>query len=305
VSAPTSTPVAVVVPNLNGAGLVGRCVRAALAAGAAEVVVVDDGSDDDSPDEARAAGARVFSSRGKGFAAAVNDGVAGVQTTCVLVLNSDCFVDPGAVEALAEAIDANERIAICGANLREADGSPSRSYGRNVTLETAIRSSFGLRTPPPPELPRTGTHAVPFVPLACAIVRREAWEELGGLDERYAFYFEDYDFCWRVSRAGWIVAVSLEATALHFGGGSSSRRDPQRWFRQYNESRARYLRKRYPRGWLAFVAAWVPVAAARAVAWRIRGGETGRAWAASYVQSIVGMKRTRVNRRLQPRRRGG
>ena len=49
--------VAVVVPNLNGTGIVGRCVAAAVTGGAADVVVVDDGSSDESPAEAVAAGA--------------------------------------------------------------------------------------------------------------------------------------------------------------------------------------------------------------------------------------------------------
>lgn len=262
-------------------------MRSARTAGATEVVVVDDGSEDGSPDEARAAGAEVVTSPGRGFAAAVNYGVARVQTPYALVLNSDCFLDGRALTELTAAVDADRRIVICGATLREQDGSPSRSYGQIVTLRTAIASTLGLPTPSPPELPRSGTHAVPFVPLTCALARREDWEKLGGLDERYAFYFEDYDLCWRVAQVGGMVAVSRDATALHVGGGSSSRPEPQRWFRQYNESRMRYLRKRYPRAWLAFAAVWVPSALGRAAIWRARGGERGRAWARSYLLSVV------------------
>ena len=39
------------------------------------------------------------------------------------------------------------------------------------------------------------------MPLACALVRRSAYDAVGGLDERYVFYFEDYDLCWRLAAA--------------------------------------------------------------------------------------------------------
>jgi GT2 family glycosyltransferase len=291
-------PVAAVIPNLNGAGFVGQAVDAALAAGVREVVVVDDGSTDASPDEARRAGARVVPSPGRGFAAAVNHGATHAQGGDLLVLNSDCFLDSIALERLAASLDADARLAVCGARMRERDGSESRSYGRLVTLGTAVRSALGLSSPAPPSVPPTGTHDVPFVPLACALVRAEAWRQLGGLDDAYAFYFEDYDLCWRARQAGWRVGICSDATAVHVGGGSSSRREPQRWFRQYNQSRARYLRKRYPHAWPAYAAVWVPVALARALSWQVRGGENGRAWARSYARSaFVGLGRSEHFRR--------
>jgi N-acetylglucosaminyl-diphospho-decaprenol L-rhamnosyltransferase len=123
--------------------------------------------------------------------------------------------------------------------------------------------------------------AVEHLPLACALARRRAWEDVGGLDERYGFYFEDYDLGWRLARHGWTLAVCADATAEHVGGASSSRRNPQAWFGRYNESRGRYLRKRYPRGWLVYAVVWLPAALLRALTWLPRGTE-GRAWARAY-----------------------
>jgi hypothetical protein len=281
----TAADVSVVVPNKDGAGLVGRCVTAALAAGVAEVVVVDDGSTDASREEAAAAGARVLQSPGRGFSAAVNHGVTASTGEFALVLNSDCFLENDAAGLLARALEEDPRLGLCGAALDEADGRPSRSHGRLLTLALALRQTVGAGSPPVPRRRGAGVERVPFIPLACALARRNAWDEIGGLDERYPFYFEDHDVCWRLQAAGWHVGVCWDAHALHVGGGSSARRDPQRWFRQYHESRALYLRKRYPRLWPLYAAAWVPSAYAHAAVWRLRRSPDARAWARAYVSS--------------------
>jgi GT2 family glycosyltransferase len=273
------------VPNRQGAGFVGRSVTAALAAGAAEVVVVDDGSTDDSPGEAERAGAVVVRSPGRGFAAAVNAGVAHTRYELLLILNSDCFLDPPSLGRLVEAIEGDPALALVGASLRSEQGTPERSHGRETTLRLAIRNAIS----PPAPLPRgeTGVETVPFVPLACALARRASLEAVGGLDERYGFYYEDYDLCWRLREAGGRVAVCWDAGAVHAGGGSSSAADPQRWFRRHNESRMLYLRKRYPRGWLLYAAVWVPVALLRALSWLPRRGPAARRWARAYTGSAL------------------
>jgi GT2 family glycosyltransferase len=281
----TAADVSVVVPNKNGAGLIGRCVTAARVAGAREVVVVDDGSADRSADEASAAGARVLTSPGRGFSAAVNHGAAKSDGELVLVLNSDCFLAPDAVGLLARALAEEPRLALCGAALDEADGTPSRSHGHLVTLRLALRQAVGLGSPESPPNRVSGVQDTGFVPLACALARREAWDAIGGLDERYAFYFEDHDVCRRLQAAGWRIGVCWDAHAIHVGGGSSSQRDPQGWFRQYHESRALYLRKHYPRLWPLYAAAWVPSAYAHAAVWRLRRSSDARAWAHAYVSS--------------------
>ena len=272
---------AAVVPNRDGAGLVGRCVEAALAGGAVEVVVVDDGSSDGSEREAAEAGARVLRSPGRGFAAAVNHGVAATRTPAVLLLNSDCFLDPEAVARLASALDDDGSLGAVGAALRDEHGAAARSHGYLLTLGVAIRVALSV-PPPHPRSTGVGVQPVPFVPLACVLARRGAWDAIGGLDERYPFYFEDHDACRRLRDAGWRLAVRWDATAVHEGGSSSSARDPQRWFVQYAESRARYLRTHYPRAWVVWAAVSIPAALLRALAWRVRRGEGAAAWSRAW-----------------------
>jgi GT2 family glycosyltransferase len=283
--------VAVVIPNRDGAGVLERCLDAlALARGIGEIVVVDDGSTDGSPEAAaRRDGVRVLTSPGRGFSAAVNHGVAATATELFLLLNSDAFVRPDAVERLAEAVGSRPGLAICGAGLVHEDGRRSKSCDRELTLGRALREAAMLHYPPLTEQP--GLQPVQFLPLACALTRRRAWDDAGGLDERYRFYYEDHDLCWRLLRAGWELAVFWEAEAVHVGGASSVARHPSEWFGRYHESRIRYLRRRYPRGSYVYSAAWLVNALVHAGLWTVRAAvqrdRSRLGWAAAYLNAAL------------------
>lgn len=272
--------ISAVVPNRDGADVLPRCLEHLAAAGVADVVVVDDGSTDGSDADAAERGARVLRSPGAGFSAAVNHGVAATDGVYVLVLNSDAFVRPETPSLLAAALDADQGLGAGAAALEHESGARASSIGRDLTLVHALRNAVSLPPSLPPE--RGSIQEAAFFPLACVLMRREAWEEVGGLDERYRFYFEDHDLCWRLRRAGWRLAVRWDARAVHLEGGSSRARGPHPWFRQFHESRLRYLRKRYPAGWPFYLAIWVPSALAHAALWLARGD---RAWAAAYLRS--------------------
>jgi GT2 family glycosyltransferase len=286
-----------VIPNRNGSGLLERCLDAlARSEGVGRAVVVDDGSSDGSDARAAELGAEVTRSPGRGFAAAVNHGVALTDTPYVLILNSGAFVDVRTPALLAGALDADERLALCGAGLRDEAGRRAKSHGDTLTLGRAFAIALGAKGRQPPE--RAGLQDVEFAPLACALARRDAWDALGGLDEGYPFYFEDYDLCWRLERAGWRVAVRWDAGAVHVGGGSSRAADAAAWLPRFQASRMRYLRKRYPRGAGGFAAVWAVNAGAHAALWEARAavasirGDTGgarraRGWRSAYLRSAA------------------
>ena len=274
-----------VIPNKNGADMIGRCVEAAARAGATELIVVDDGSTDSSPAEAESIGAVVLRSPGRGFAAAVNEGVRAATADVVLILNSDCFLEQDALEHLTAALAHDEELGVCAAALLELDGSVSKSHTPGLTPWLAIRVLLSLN-PLTERQSGKGLEEVDTVPLACAAIRRSTWDEVDGLDERFFFYFEDQDICRRLHLAGRTVAVCWEAKAVHVGGASSVTRDEQRWFLEYVRSRTRYLRKHFTFGWLAFAAVWVPVALAQTAIWALRTRPGSGAWARAWLRAI-------------------
>ncbi len=84
------------------------------------------------------------------------------------------------------------------------------------------------------------------------LVRREAFEAVGGFDPRYFMYFEDVDLCDRLARAGW-SSVYVPSAVVEHSGGHATRRVPERMQRAHHASAYRYLADRY-RG-----LRWLPV----------------------------------------------
>ena len=127
----------------------------------------------------------------------------------------------------------------------------------------------------------------------CALARRDAFEEVGGFDERFVFYYEDLDFSLRLARAGWQQAIDWDAEAVHVGGGSTSNGEPQRWFAQYHRSRLLYMQKHYPRGWRVYAVLWAGKASVHVGTWtgrayidRLRSDGDGEALAREWAQAF-------------------
>jgi len=59
---------------------------------------------------------------------------------------------------------------------------------------------------------------VEIVSGACLMVRRKAFDNIGGWDEDYFLYFEDDDLCYRLNKSGWIVSYYPESKVIHYGG---------------------------------------------------------------------------------------
>ena len=99
--------------------------------------------------------------------------------------------------------------------------------------------------------PRTGAGVGPelvdWVSGACFLVRRSAFEEVGGFDEAYFMYAEDVDLCWRLGRAGWRVAYVPAAEVTHLQGVSTDRH-PYRMIVEHHRSLLRFA-ARSSEGW--------------------------------------------------------
>ncbi len=213
-------------------------VRAALAVAGtapdAEIVVVDNASGDDITLRlaAEVPKARVLVEReNRGYGAGCNRGARETTRPCILFLNSDAYIQPGAVAALVEALDANPEAAAVGPRLFSPDGAPQSSIRRLPTPWRIFCESSGLAflsrgrgafrghtaTWEDHEKPRE----VEALMGAALLLRRSAFEEVGGFDEGYFLYAEETDLISRWQRRGYRILFDPRARVIHVGGASS------------------------------------------------------------------------------------
>jgi GT2 family glycosyltransferase len=169
-----------------------------------------------------------------GFAAGVNRAAREAAGRYLLLLNPDCVVHGDAPRTLAAFLDGRPAVGAVGALVREPDGSIQASARRfpNVTTGFAGRTTWLSQLWPGNPWTRRnlvapdGTTApieVDWVSGACVMVRRRAFEEVGGMDERFFLYWEDADLCFRLKRAGWATVYHPGAQVTHLTGRSSVR----------------------------------------------------------------------------------
>jgi hypothetical protein len=178
------------------------------------VIVVDAGSRDESVAIATAAGATVIAAPNRGLGFLYNRGAEAAEAEYVLLLNNDVALEPGCVELLAAALDADElRFAADPTQLDWSSETVShaRTTMRRGPLLHQLVPGFvvDLRAP-----------ASGIVPTVCTnggamMVRREPLLALGGFDETFFLDFEDLDLGWRAWLRGWASVHVPDAVVRH------------------------------------------------------------------------------------------
>jgi GT2 family glycosyltransferase len=168
----------------------------------------------------------------EGFATGVNLGVARGRSGFLLLLNPDCVADGDAVRNLIDFAVHQRDVAIVGPRILNPDGTVQGSARRfpGWTTFVAGRSSWLTKRFPQNPLSRWNLPAltgltspidVDWVSGACMLIRREAFERVGGMDEQFFLYWEDADLCRRLGQTGWRTTYFPASTIVHAGGRSS------------------------------------------------------------------------------------
>lgn len=199
-----------------------------------EILVVDNASTDGSSEMVKAEFPDVTliqSEENLGFARANNLAIARAQGTMLALVNSDVIVHEGCFQELASYLDAHSQVGVVGPKVTGGDGRLQRTCRRLPSFWNMVCESFGFDTMfswSPIFSGREMRHwdqsdlAEVEVLSGCFwLARAEAVQQVGGLDERFFFYAEDVDWCKRFRDARWKVVFVPQATATHFGGGSS------------------------------------------------------------------------------------
>jgi N-acetylglucosaminyl-diphospho-decaprenol L-rhamnosyltransferase len=236
-----SGPIGVVVVDFDSGPLLEGCVRSLLSDGAASVVVVENGAAG-SAEQALAdldepAVSVITPGRNVGYGAGANRGVAVLAGQAdppewVLVSNPDLVVHPGALAALAGALEEHPAWALVGPRIFTSDGTVYPSVRQFPSfVDAAGHALLALFNPENrftkrynPGTPEgTDNVAAGWISGSCFLARRTALEELGGFDEAYFMYAEEMDLCWRAHQAGWGVGFAGGASVTHIQGVSTAR----------------------------------------------------------------------------------
>ncbi|MGH3513919.1 MAG: glycosyltransferase, partial [Pseudonocardiaceae bacterium] len=185
-----------------------------------EVLVVDDASPDRTAELVAASpGVRlVRTERNVGFIGACNLGANHARGSYLLFLNNDTEVQPGALDALVDAADSDDRIGLVGAMLVYPDGRLQESGG----IIWADGSGWNYGRDRDAHAPQFQVRRdVDYCSGAAVLVRQELFEAVGGFDQRYApAYYEDTDLAFAIRATGHRTIVEPRAVVMHHEGVS-------------------------------------------------------------------------------------
>jgi hypothetical protein len=271
-SDPSQARVAVAIVNYGVAELIAGALPALLkefdAFGSAVVFIVDNLSPGDDADRLEAHLARIGdpraqlirSERNGGYSASNNIAIKAMERLpwvpdVALLLNPDAEMIPGALVEMNRLLASNPKIGAVGARIRRPEGGGISAAFRFATpmIEFSNATGIGLFANrwPVMEPDMTEPQPVDWVTGAALLIRWEALEQIGSLDEGYFLYYDEIDFLLKMTRAGWEVWHDPQAEVLHSAGASTgisggmprAGRMPGYWF----DSRNRYFEKNH--GW--------------------------------------------------------
>ena len=240
--------VSVVVVTYNALPWIERCLASVRGY---ETIVVDHGSSDGTLAlvRERFPDVRIVEQENRGLAAGWNTGMRAASGGYFLFLNADAWVVDDAVERLAAFAESHPDVAYVGPRLRNPDGSLQRSVRGFPTLWRLATEYLFLRKLAPRSRVLNAFYAGGFdhdrvceaewLMGACMLVRREAVDEVGPLDENFFLFSEETDWCYRFRRAGWKVVFFPDAEVVHVYGATHG----GRMFREQVRGHLRFLAK--------------------------------------------------------------
>jgi len=226
-----------------------------------EILLVDNGSTDRSVERFREnVHVRLIANDSNlGFAKANNIGLRNAVGQLFLLLNNDTIILHDSIQKSVEFLRNHPTVGMMGCRLLNADRTLQRSCSRFPRVLTSLigrqavaRAFKGLR--PNSEFPLGSAYLdedhlhelrPDWIMGAFMMVKREAVDVAGLLDEDYFMYAEDMDWCYRIKRSGWEIAYSPDFSIIHLGG-ESSRTVPEATLRRRLASFVLFFRKHQP-----------------------------------------------------------
>lgn len=250
--------VSIIIVNWNTKNILRDCLRSVYEqAGDVdyEVIVVDNASTDGSLDMIKSDFERVVlleNAQNKGFATANNQGMEIAKGRYVLLLNSDTVVLDGAIAKTVSFADAHPRAGVTGCRVLNADRTlqPTCFMFPSI-LNMFLSSTYLYKFFPKSRFfgrermtwwDRSDVRQVDVVTGCFMLVRREAIDQVGVMDERFFMYAEETDWCYRFREEGWDVTFTPAGQIIHLGGQSTAKK-PVAMIVQLRLSILKFIRK--------------------------------------------------------------
>ncbi len=250
----------IVIINWNSSDLLQDCVssiRTSSIALPGELIVVDNGEKEQKVDDlTQQYGCKLLRPETNlGFGRGCNLGASAGKADHILFLNPDIIPFPDTLANLTALLSSDTLatdVGIIGVQLIGRDGKIQQNvarfprckllYPRMLYLDHLFPGIF------PPHFIRNmdyqRTQIVDQVPGAFFLMKRSAFNELHGFDERFFMYYEDVDISYRALQKGWKTLYLCEVSVLHAGGGATESIQGKRLF-YLLRSRALYVRKHF------------------------------------------------------------
>jgi N-acetylglucosaminyl-diphospho-decaprenol L-rhamnosyltransferase len=229
----------IIIVNWNTADLTLQCLNSvytSVDSSNVEVWVVDNASSDNSVLKIKQEYPMVKvieNTENVGFAKANNQVLKNVNTTYVMLLNSDTIVEKDAINNMVEYLKLNPEVGAVGPHLPSPNGNlKTLSCGFLPTIQTGMNHFWGLTRIPLlnklfnkgvflPDKNYTKPFEVEWLSGACITLRKEVIQTAGVLPEDYFMYAEDLQWCEKILEANWKIHFYPNSIVWHLIGGSA------------------------------------------------------------------------------------
>lgn len=232
--------ITVIIPNYNTRELLRQCLASIYEYTYGitfEVICIDDNSSDGSADMVEAEFPQVILVRntsGQLYAKNNNLGMRMSRARYACLLNSDTKLIANAFQALVKFMDEHPDAAGCTPRLLNTDGSTQICVRRFARLGTLILQGLNWHKFFPDGVVSNKYYAANFdhsreqvieaLGTTAFVIRRETWEQVGMLDERFPMYQVDLAYCYTLKMKGLKIYYTPSAEIIHYGSQSVNQR---------------------------------------------------------------------------------
>jgi len=228
-----SLTISVIIVNYNAGEVLLRAVDSVLASSVRVELLVVDNASDPVPELISSDSLKLIrNERNLGFAVANNQAIAQARGDYILLLNPDCVVQADTLERMLYTLEQYPTAGMAGCRIMNEDGTEQRGCRRKLpTPGSGFARAFNIRS-----FSRSGKPAIdlntdqlPDRPVfveaisgAFMLVKREALQDVGLLDENYFLHCEDLDWCRRFADKGWKILFVPDVEVIHYQGSCSN-----------------------------------------------------------------------------------